>query len=49
MYCQSLIPASTFAYWSDKRRLMSASCPECGRRVIVAAATVRRLLEGTTA
>jgi len=42
VYCREPIPAETFAYWSSARRLLSAACPGCQRRVTLAAATWRR-------
>jgi hypothetical protein len=42
VYCREPILAATFAYWSVARRLLSADCPTCQRRVTLAAATWRR-------
>ena len=42
MYCREPIAAATFAYWSGAKRLLSADCPTCRRRVTLAAATWRR-------
>ena len=42
VYCREQIPADTFAYWSSARRLLSAACPACRRRVTLSAATWRR-------
>jgi hypothetical protein len=45
VYCRGPIPASTFAFWSTARRLVSATCPECQRRVTLATSTWRRWLK----
>jgi hypothetical protein len=42
IYCRERIPAASFAFWSSTRRLMSATCPTCGRRVTLTAPTWRR-------
>jgi hypothetical protein len=42
VYCREPISAATFAYWSVAKRLLSAQCPTCQRRVTLAAATWRR-------
>jgi endogenous inhibitor of DNA gyrase (YacG/DUF329 family) len=42
VYCRAPILAATFAYWSVAKRLLSADCPTCQRRVTLAAATWRR-------
>jgi hypothetical protein len=42
VYCHGSIPASTFAFWTNARRLMSATCPDCERRVTLATPTWRR-------
>jgi hypothetical protein len=42
VYCRQPIPAATFTFWSPARRLLSAECPTCERRVILALATWRR-------
>lgn len=44
VYCREAIPASAFAFWSDAKRLLSATCPDCGRRVTLPTATWRRWL-----
>lgn len=44
VYCRSVIPAATFVFWSDAKRLLSADCPACGRRVTLATSTWRRWL-----
>jgi len=44
VYCRSVLPAAKFAFWSDARRLLSADCPACARRVTLAASTWRRWL-----
>jgi len=41
-YCRAAIPADSFGYWSPAKRLLSASCPDCHRRVTVAAPMWRR-------
>jgi len=33
VYCRESIQAEAFALWSSTRRLMSATCPTCARRV----------------
>jgi hypothetical protein len=48
VYCHSLIPAAKFAFWSYARRLLSADCPACARRVTVAASTWRRWLRSSS-
>jgi hypothetical protein len=42
VYCWEPIAAEAFAYWSSARRLLSAGCPACLRRVTLPAATWRR-------
>lgn len=42
VYCRGPIAAESFSYWSAARRLLSATCPSCDRRVTLAAATWRR-------
>jgi DNA-directed RNA polymerase subunit RPC12/RpoP len=32
-YCREPILADTFTFWSSARKLVSADCPHCGRRV----------------
>jgi hypothetical protein len=49
VYCRGPIPASTFAFWSNARRLLSANCPGCDRRVTLAARTWRRWLKQSLA
>lgn len=44
VYCRGAIPASTFAFWTNARRLLSAECPQCHRRVTLTALTWRRWL-----
>jgi len=44
VYCRSAIPAATFTFWSDAKRLLSADCPTCQRRVTLATSTWRRWL-----
>jgi hypothetical protein len=38
VYCREPIAASAFAYWSGAKRLLSAACPTCQRRVTLTAA-----------
>jgi hypothetical protein len=38
VYCRTRIPAATFAYWSDAKRLLFANCPTCARRMTLPAA-----------
>jgi hypothetical protein len=49
VYCHGPIPASTFAFWTNARRLMSATCPECDRRVTLATPTWRRWVKQSLA
>jgi hypothetical protein len=42
IYCREPVPAESFTFWSSTRRLMSATCPTCNRRVTLTAATWRR-------
>jgi hypothetical protein len=42
IYCRDPIPAESFTFWSSTRRLMSATCPTCSRRVTLTAATWQR-------
>jgi len=44
VYCRSVIPAGKFAFWSGAKRLLSADCPACERRVTLATSTWRRWL-----
>jgi hypothetical protein len=39
IYCRDPIPAESFTFWSSTRRLMSATCPTCSRRVTLTTAT----------
>jgi hypothetical protein len=48
VYCHQPIAAAAFSYWSATKRLLSASCPACQRRVTLTARTWRRD-EGNTA
>lgn len=41
VYCREPIAASAFTFWSSSRRLLSATCPTCRRRVTLTAATWR--------
>jgi hypothetical protein len=43
LYCRAAIMAQSFTYWSAAKRLLSAVCPTCERRVTLAAATWRRM------
>jgi hypothetical protein len=38
-YCWEPIPAASFVYWSQAKRLLSAPCPCCDRRMTVATRT----------
>lgn len=49
VYCRGPIPASTFAFWTTARRLISATCPDCGRRVTLATPTWRRWIKQSLA
>jgi hypothetical protein len=49
VYCRSVIPAAKFAFWSEAKRLLSADCPACERRVTLAASTWRRWLRSLSA
>jgi hypothetical protein len=49
VYCRAAIPASTFAFWTNARRLLSATCPECNRRVTLATPTWRRWIKQSLA
>ena len=49
VYCRGSIPASAFTYWSSARRLLTATCPDCDRRVTLATDTWRRWLKGAVA
>jgi len=49
VYCRTVIPAATFTFWSDAKRLLSADCPACERRVTLAASTWRRWLRSVSA
>jgi hypothetical protein len=42
VYCRRPISAATFAYWSAAKRLLSADCPTCQRRVTLTAGAWRR-------
>ena len=42
VYCRRPIAADAFSYWSTAKRLLSAFCPACQRRVTLAARTWRR-------
>ena len=49
VYCRSVIPAAKFTFWSDAKRLLSADCPACERRVTLATSTWRRWLRPLSA
>ncbi|MDQ1698818.1 MAG: hypothetical protein QOG34_681 [Frankiaceae bacterium] len=49
VYCRGPIAATTFVFWSDARRLISATCPGCDRRVTLATSTWRRWLKQSPA
>jgi len=40
--------AAVFTFWSDAKRLLSADCPACERRVTVATFTWRRWLRSVS-
>lgn len=42
IYCNRGIPAEAFSYWTTARRMLSANCPSCSRRVTLTATTLRR-------
>ena len=42
VYCRKPIAAHAFSYWSTAKRLVSAGCPACHRRVTLTSATWRR-------
>jgi hypothetical protein len=42
IYCRAEIAADSFVYWSDAKRLLSAWCPACLRRVTLPTRTWRR-------
>jgi hypothetical protein len=42
IYCHADIASSEFVFWSVTQRLLSAVCPQCGRRVTLLASTWRR-------
>lgn len=39
IYCREPIQADSFTFWSSTKRLMSATCPTCGRRTTLTTAT----------
>ncbi len=39
LYCHEPIPSDDFAYWPGNKRLVSATCPSCRRRVALASVT----------
>ena len=41
-YCGDQIPAELFAFWSSARRLVSAECARCERRVTLTTTTLQR-------
>ncbi len=42
VYCREAIEVKAFVYWSTARRVQSATCPTCRRRVTMLAASVHR-------
>lgn len=42
VYCGAPIDSAAFTYWSPAKRLVSATCPGCSRRVTVSTPTWRR-------
>lgn len=42
LYCWEPIPAESFVFWTSAKRLLSATCPSCSRRVTLPAVTWRR-------
>jgi hypothetical protein len=42
IYCREPIAAETFLHWPSERRLLSASCTSCQRRVTLPDVTFRR-------
>jgi hypothetical protein len=40
-YCWEPIPADTFDFWSQAKRVLSAPCPCCDRRMTLTATTWR--------
>jgi len=46
VYCCSAIDSASFAYTSSLRRLVSATCPGCARRVTVSVKTWQRWAAG---
>jgi len=42
VYCREPIAANSFIFWSSTRRLLSATCPNCRRRVTLTAGTWQR-------
>lgn len=49
VYCRAAIAASTFKFWTNARLLISATCPECDRRVTLATSTWRRWVKQSPA
>jgi hypothetical protein len=49
VYCRASIQASSFAFWSSAKRLLSANCPDCDRRVTIATSTWRRWIKQSVA
>lgn len=47
VYCQGPIQSASFAYSSGTKRLVSASCPTCGRGITAATATLRRWMDAS--
>jgi len=42
VYCREPIAADTFVYWSPAKKLLSATCCSCQRRVTLPSSTWRR-------
>jgi hypothetical protein len=42
VYCRADIAAGEFVFWTAARRLLSATCPQCHRRVTLTAKTWRQ-------
>jgi hypothetical protein len=42
VYCWEPIPAESFVYWSDAKRMLSVACPCCDRRVTLSIAIWRQ-------
>lgn len=42
LYCRADIATGDFVFWTPARRLLSATCPQCRRRVTLLTTTWRR-------